>query len=389
LADKIENKYCPPHDEKPEPNNTPSTSTQTPRQTIKPTKTMDEELTPDDVIDVVRELFSVRGKSEILGRVLGLDRGTVRAIHCQYSDPTDCLYRVIEEVYKCAEPRLTWRLTLATLRDPLIGEHCLASDIEKKYFPTDHDGNGSEPLTATPTTHSLQKAEPTRAIDETLTPYDAIDVAHELLALRGRTEIFGRLLRLPKYVVDSIHSQYSDSQRRLLRVIDEFVNDVIPRHTWGVILAALRSPLIGELSLAEEIDTKYVSPPSPSAHTPLPQTAKLMDDILSPDDVPDIVEEMLDMCTKSKNLGLLLGVPRHTLDSIHRQYSNPIDHLFHIIDEFVTGVERPTWRDIVKALRSPLLNLSPLAEEMEENFLVQLHQLQKQQEMKGLIKMIL
>ena len=47
-------------------------------------------------------------------------------------------------------------------------------------------------------------------------------------------------------------------------------------------------------------------------------------------------------------------------------YTNPRDHLLHILIAFFKGVKpRPTWRVIVDALRSPAVDLPALAKRVE------------------------
>lgn len=72
-----------------------------------------------------------------------------------------------------------------------------------------------------------------------------------------KTKILGRLLRLPKTTVDSIHDGYADVHQFLFEVIDEFVNQKEPQPTWKNIVDALRHPLIRESNLAREIEHKY------------------------------------------------------------------------------------------------------------------------------------
>ena len=48
------------------------------------------------------------------------------------------------------------------------------------------------------------------------------------------------------------------------------------------------------------------------------------------------------------------------------KYQDPKDRLYHIIIAFLSQAEpRPTWRVIVDALRSPVVNLTALAERVE------------------------
>ena len=53
-------------------------------------------------------------------------------------------------------------------------------------------------------------------------------------------------------------------------------------------------------------------------------------------------------------------------NSVHKTYKEPQDHLYHILLAFLRQAEpRPTWRVVIDALRSPVVNQSRLAEMVE------------------------
>ena len=90
---------------------------------------------------------------------------------------------------------------------------------------------------------------------------------------------------------------------------------------------------------------------------------------LNQEDVPKVVCEILEVQTKSKTFGRVLGLPRVTVDSIHQQNIDPQECLFGVIDEFVKQVEPlPTWKVIVEALRNPLICQHRLAQEIESKY---------------------
>ena len=90
---------------------------------------------------------------------------------------------------------------------------------------------------------------------------------------------------------------------------------------------------------------------------------------LDESDVTDICSDIIAAQTKSEQLGRVLRVPSHTVNSIIQQYTKPEDRLFHVIDEFVIHIEpTPTWRVILDALRNPLVNLPRLAENIEKKY---------------------
>ena len=96
---------------------------------------LDRILNQGDVPDVVCGILDVRTKSNLIGRVLKLPAATVTFIHQQYSSPEGRLFHIIDELVKQVEPPPTWRVILEALRNPLIGHHRLAQEIESKYCP--------------------------------------------------------------------------------------------------------------------------------------------------------------------------------------------------------------------------------------------------------------
>ena len=99
---------------------------------------------------------------------------------------------------------------------------------------------------------------------------------------------------------------------------------------------------------------------------PFAETDAFKDRTLNQEDVPEVVCEILEVQTKSKMFGRVLGLSKVTVDSIHQQNSDPQECLFGVLDEFVKQVEPlPTWRVILEALRNPLIGHSRLAQEIE------------------------
>ena len=62
----------------------------------------------------------------------------------------------------------------------------------------------------------------------------------------------------------------------------------------------------------------------------------------------------------------MLNLKPRDVEAFRNTYQDPKDRLYHIILAFLRQAEpRPTWRVIVDALRSPLVNLTALAERVE------------------------
>ena len=90
------------------------------------------------------------------------------------------------------------------------------------------------------------------------------------------------------------------------------------------------------------------------------------DETLKPDVAVHILEEILPAKNHSYVLGLKLELPKHVVDGIHSRELKPEGYLLEVISEFLNEVgSRPTWRVIVDALRSPVVRLNQLANEVE------------------------
>ncbi|CAI8037814.1 hypothetical protein GBAR_LOCUS21140, partial [Geodia barretti] len=96
---------------------------------------LDKRLLQDDVPEIVANILDAQTKSELLGRVLKLSPSRVSAIHMQYKDPEECLFRVIDEFVKQVDPIPTWRVITTALRHPTIRLTGLADEIESKHCP--------------------------------------------------------------------------------------------------------------------------------------------------------------------------------------------------------------------------------------------------------------
>ena len=89
------------------------------------------------------------------------------------------------------------------------------------------------------------------------------------------------------------------------------------------------------------------------------------DEALSSDDAAGMLNELLEAQNKSRIFGLNLQIPLHVVDAIHSTYSQPGDRLLQVLIEFTRQTDRPTWRVIADALRSPAVNLPHLAMKVE------------------------
>ena len=90
------------------------------------------------------------------------------------------------------------------------------------------------------------------------------------------------------------------------------------------------------------------------------------DETLTPNDAVKVLEELLPAQNHSHMLCLKLGLPLHEVEGIQSNYHDSRDRLLKVISQFLKQEQTvPTWRVIVDALRSPVVNLPALAKRVE------------------------
>ena len=100
------------------------------------------------------------------------------------------------------------------------------------------------------------------AVNETLTPDDAVDVLEELLPAQNKSYELELKLKLPQHVVEAIHSKELPPDKYLLKVLIKFLQQTEPRPTWGVIVEALRSPAVNLPALARRVEAAHFPDPT-------------------------------------------------------------------------------------------------------------------------------
>lgn len=87
---------------------------------------------------------------------------------------------------------------------------------------------------------------------------------------------------------------------------------------------------------------------------------------MTDDDAAKILEELLPAQNEARLLGLSLSLPIVQVDTIFQKYLDPRERLLYIIVAFLRQAQpKPTWRVIVDALKSPVVNHTPLANRVE------------------------
>ena len=97
------------------------------------------------------------------------------------------------------------------------------------------------------------------AVDETLTPDDAVGVFEKLLPAQNKSYVLGLKLELPQHVVEAIHSNNFPPERCLLQVLIKFLQQTEPRPTWRVLIEALKSRAVNLPALAKEVEAAHLA----------------------------------------------------------------------------------------------------------------------------------
>ncbi|CAI8041778.1 hypothetical protein GBAR_LOCUS23179 [Geodia barretti] len=91
-----------------------------------------------------------------------------------------------------------------------------------------------------------------------------------------------------------------------------------------------------------------------------------LDKTLTEADTEEIVENLASAHTQSFVLGIRFNLPLHEVEAIHSEYLDIHGRFLQIILAFLKQQNpKPTWRVIIEALRSPIVNLPGLADELE------------------------
>ena len=96
----------------------------------------------------------------------------------------------------------------------------------------------------------------------------------------------------------------------------------------------------------------------------------LSGNMLTPDDLGQVLEAVMDVTAQWYPLGLQLKVKTGTLDSIRTQFQNPRDQLLEMLKTWLTTSDNTTWKALTDALRSRSVGASQIAGEVEKKCLV-------------------
>ena len=115
-----------------------------------------------------------------------------------------------------------------------------------------------------------------------------------------------------------------------------------------------------------------------SSKTSIPFVSELRLDIfcdlsgnmLTLDDLGQVMEEVLDVSAQWYHLGLQLKVRTGTLDRIRTQFHDPRDQLLEMLKTWLTTSDNMSWKTLTDALRSRSVGASQLAGVLETTYCV-------------------
>ena len=85
-------------------------------------------------------------------------------------------------------------------------------------------------------------------------------------------------------------------------------------------------------------------------------------------DLSTVRNELHDVRTKWLDIGVELKVKIATLKSIEAKYNDPKDCLREVITEWLKADDHPTWKSLVDALRTRVIDEPKLATELEAKY---------------------
>ena len=98
---------------------------------------MENTLTPDDAVDLTRNLLPTGVSSRALGLKLELSKAVVDDIHRTFSEPQDSLFNVLVESMSQPGSRLTWKVFADALKSCEVNLPALADRVEATYIKSD------------------------------------------------------------------------------------------------------------------------------------------------------------------------------------------------------------------------------------------------------------
>ena len=89
---------------------------------------------------------------------------------------------------------------------------------------------------------------------------------------------------------------------------------------------------------------------------------------LTPDDLAEVLEKVVDVSAQWYQLGLQLKLKTGTLDRIRIQFPDPRDQLLEMLKTWLTTSDNTSWKTLTDALKSRSVGASQLAGELEKKY---------------------
>ncbi len=89
---------------------------------------------------------------------------------------------------------------------------------------------------------------------------------------------------------------------------------------------------------------------------------------LGPDDLIDVLTELLDVSSNWENIGLGLRLSPGILQALKGPYKPPEDCLRDMLREWLNRSPDPSWQSLIRALRSPVVGKDTLASHLEAKY---------------------
>ena len=149
-------------------------------------------------------------------------------------------------------------------------------------------------------------------VESRLSINDLGDVLEAAFAARSKSFKIGLRLKVPVDTLDTIAAQFDDLGDKLQETLKVWLRTAT-QPTWQAILVALRSPVVGELSLATNIEAKYCTPITPEAQLPQQPTPR------ESDPVQILHQALRDSQLQTERLKYQVEEKRHTMDARETQ----------------------------------------------------------------------
>ena len=218
----------------------------------------------DDLLALVDALYPVSKKYLHLGLQIGVKKEEIDKV--KYADPTMRLLEVIKLRLRVSEP-LTWSMIDQALRSSSINESQLADSIQRDGLKSKYekasvkdgksrrvreDGPSSALLEYQFSAESYTDPSPSSENEESLCESDLGAIDNAIHPVCNKYVFLGLLIGVSRRDIEIIEARYEDPSRCLLEILSLRLKEAKPL-TWGAVDKALRSRLINESRLADEI----------------------------------------------------------------------------------------------------------------------------------------